>query len=215
MSSPVRKLRQSEEVRERIGTVIAVEPGGFRVATDDGELRALRAVGCLVRPELEDRVLLADAGAECWILTVLVRRPGAGVQLESDGDLGLRLGHGRFTVAAQEGIDLVSAREVAVVADTVGVTAREGTVRFDALSYLGRALVGEVERIKLVASSLDSVLERWSQRVKRAFRVVELDHLRTKQLDYQAEQSARIHAHDAIITADQLAKIDAGQIHIG
>jgi hypothetical protein len=216
MSSPVRKLHAREEaVHQQIGIVTAADDQGFLVSVEDRARRARRAVGCLVWPEAADRVLLAEAGPELWILSVLERPSGAALLVRPDGDLGFRLVRGRFTVAAQEGIDLVTAREASVVAGAIGVTAGEGRMRIDALSWLGRAVHAEVERVKLVAGLVDSAMERWSQRAKRVFRVIGLDHLRAEQLDYQAEQTARIHAHDAIVTADQFAKIDAEQIHVG
>jgi Protein of unknown function (DUF3540) len=60
------------------------------------------------------------------------------------------------------------------------------------------------------------VLERCHQRVARSYREVEeTDQVKAGQIDYTADTSLQLHAKYALVTADQLVKMDAEQIHIG
>jgi hypothetical protein len=174
-------------------------------------------VSCLVAPEAEDGVLVAVAeDGRVFILAVLDRREGAAVRLEAEGDLLLRLRNGRFAVAAQEGIELATAKEASVISGGLRVNAAEARVGLDRLSYLGRFVEAEVEQVKLFAGSLDSVLGRLWQRVKRSYRVVEeVDHVRADQIDYAAKKNAQIRGRNALVTAEQLVKLDGEQIHLG
>ena len=213
----VRKVESCPEVVQEIGTVVAAGEGEWTVMSGGGHHQARRAVSCLVTPEAEDEVLLALVGdRRAFILAVLERREGSAIRLEADGDVALRLRKGRFSVAAQEGIDLATAKEASVVAGALRVNTSDASVRFDRLGYLGRFVQAEVERVKLVAGSLDTVLDRLWQRVKRSYRYVEeVDHVRADQLDYAAKKNAHIRGRNTLVTAEELVKVDAEQIHLG
>jgi hypothetical protein len=79
-----------------------------------------------------------------------------------------------------------------------------------------RHLLGEIAAVKLVAGAVDSVLDRVTQRVKRAYRIVEeMDQLRAKRVDYSAEKSLHVHAENAMVSATGVVKLDGEHIHLG
>ncbi len=217
MLRAARKMEQEPRLSQDIGTVAAAGESAWTVRAAAGEHEARRAVSCLVAPEVGDEVLLAAMGdGRAWILAVLERRAGAAIQLEADGDVAWRLRKGRFSVAAQQGLDLATAGKASVIAGELLVTAAEAVLHLDRLSYLGRLVHAEVEKVKLFAGSLDSVLDRFWQKVKRSYRFVEeADHVRADQIDYAAEQNVHLRGRNALVTAEQLVKVDAEQIHLG
>src|SRR5262249_10587279 len=155
-------------------TVARLDGERFVVRTDSGEYGAKRAVSCLVEPIAGDFVLVAaHASGSSWVLAVLERETGAATTVSVAGDMNLRLKQGKFTVAAQEGVALVSGKDVNVVSTSVQVNAVEGQIALRRLSFVGNFVRAEIEKVKLVAQSLDSVLERFSQKVKRSYRTVE------------------------------------------
>jgi hypothetical protein len=216
MDNLARKLDQAG-VFQDMGTIVREEGPVFVVRTGSGDFRARRAVSCLVEPEVDDYVLLSGSpDGRAWVLAVLEREAGAGASVTADGDLRIKLPGGRFAVAAQEGVDLLSGKDVNVVSGEVKVTAAEGSVTVGTLAYLGSFVRAEVEKVKLAASTLDSVLERFSQKVKRSYRIVEeLDQLRAEQVDHQARQTMSLRGRNALVTAEELVKLDGEQIHLG
>jgi hypothetical protein len=217
MLGTLREIENSDGFTfQEIGTVALAEGRVWIVRTPSGARQARRAISCLIEPEVEDRVLLAIDGDAVWILAVLDRRSGAPLSMEAEGDLSVRLRRGSFHVAAQNGIELATAGDTSLVSSGVKIDATEGSVRLERLSYLGKHLGIQLERIRLWAGTFDSFLDRLVQRVKRSHRfVAETDHLRAGQIDYTAEQNARLHAQNSIVTARQLIKIDGEQIHVG
>lgn len=146
----------------------------LRVRTASGDCHARRAASCLTTPQQGDLVLLAtSARGDSYVLAVLEQQAGADTELSVDGDLAIRAGSGRVTIAAQQGIGLVSAQDVAVTAGRFELVAAEGHVVLDRLGFVGELVRGEVQKIKLFARTFDAVLERFSQRVKRSYRTVE------------------------------------------
>ena len=219
------------EAFQVMGTLIRVEGTTFVVRTSQGEVRAHRAVSCLVEPELHDFVLVAAMPREPglppaatpmpekplagYVLAVLERQsPNASIACE--GDLELKLRQGRFRVAAREGIDLVSPKDVQLVSAEVGIHATVGKIVVTELVALGSRAVAELTNIKLKGSIFDKVFDRVSERVQRSFRIVEeIDQLKAKQIDHLAEETLSLRSANTVVTAKDLVKVDGEQIHFG
>jgi hypothetical protein len=212
------RKREQEVAFQEAGTVVEVlEENALTVRTASGTYGARRAFSCLVEPMVGDVVLLSGLpGGACYVLAVLERESEAPARLVADGNLEVRLAKGRFVVAAQEGVDLVSAQDVSVTAGGVRVNAAEGNVVLRQLSVLGSFVRAEFDRIKVLAESCDSVLDRMIQRVKRSYRFVEEhDQVRSAQIDYVAQNNASLRGENTLITAKDLVKVDGEQIHLG
>ena len=216
MSNLAKTLDEREVVQE-VGVVRQVRDASITVRTASGDYRARRSVSCLVAPEPDDRVLVASLpNGECYVLAVLERGEDAGGELVWDGDLNLRVVRGRLSIAARDGVDIASEKQVAVSAGRFALNALDTSVAFERLTVVGRYLQAELGRIKAVAQTLDTVLERLSQRVKHSYRTVqECDHVRAERVDYVARGTMSLHAEDALVTAERLVKLDGEQIHVG
>lgn len=146
---------------------------------------ARRATSCLVAPEPGDRVLVAWAEDEAYVTAVLRREDGAAVRLVTRADTELVV-DGALSVASRA-FSLSSARAL-----------------FD------------VERVDAIFGKVEAVIERVLQRVKRSYRFVEeTEQVRAERIDIAAESSMNLHAHDTMVTADGLVKVDAEQIQLG
>jgi len=167
---------------------------GVRVSTGALRLDAQRALSCLVEPEVGDRVLVARSGetGEAFVLAVLAREGDAPVTLLSPRDTALRT-VGKLTVIAED---------ATIAAPTFSL----------------HTAVAKIQATQAVAvlGSVDAVLDRLVQCAKRVFRVVEeVDHLRAGRVDYEAEGTLSLHAHDTTVTSEGLVKVDGEQIQLG
>jgi hypothetical protein len=202
MNRALKQLKRESRQMQAYGTVMECLPDGIRVSTDGGELFAKRALSCLIEPVEGDRVLVAgDLHDEVFVIAVLERLDASPVTIAVDGDLTLGVPRGRLSIAAQKGIDLVTAADMTL-------TGSELTVRAPRFA--------QVQVVKLVGELFDAVLERISHKVKRSYRIVEeIDHVRSSQIDYRAEKNMSLRGKNALVTADELIKMDADQIHLG
>jgi len=201
---------------QETATVIAVEGAGYVIESASGRRRAQRAAGCLLVPAAGDTVLVASSQRGCWVLTVLERDASTAARLELDGDVELRVASGRLAVAAREGVDVASGGTVSVVAPAVAVHAPEGTLSIERLSLLGGAVEVDVAKVRVAAGAIDQTVERMTQRVKRVLRFVEdFEELRAGRIDYVARSLLSLHGRGTTVTADELVKVDAAQVHIG
>jgi hypothetical protein len=216
MRNLARQLDPSH-ITQTTGSVVRVDGTGFVVRTDTGDTRARRAASCLLQPEVGDFVLLAilPAGAG-YVLAVLDREEGAPARIAVDGDLEVKLPHGRFTVAAQEGVGLLSGKELSIVSDGLDMTAQTGRVVLDRLSLFGTLVQAELQKAKLVAGELEAALERLSHRVKRSHRFVEgLDEVRAEPIDDKASTTVSLHARSGRLTSESPGKVARDQLHLG
>jgi hypothetical protein len=216
MSNVARKLESRDEVLGRRGTVVAKDGAAFRVVSAGVEVLARKATGCLLEPIDEDVVLLATSGDDTWILTVLQRDREHSSEIAVDGDLRLRTAHGKVAIVAQDGIDLISTGTTSIVSNEIDVRARTVSALVEGAELVGGWLRSEVERVKVVAKSLDQVVERFSQRSKRSYREVsDFDQVKAGTMHHKIEKTLRVHAGEAAITADGIVKMDGQQIHVG
>jgi hypothetical protein len=216
-ASTALKLRTEGEVLQELGTVTEVAGDTYALEARRGRYSARRAVSCLVEPELDDEVLFAGRQEGPLYILAVLERPGRDAAvLRARGDLTVHVADGRFVVAAERGVDLITGKELSMTSGSLQVRAAEGHVTLETLSYLGTKLFGQVEQVKTFVGVLDSVLERLTQRVQRSYRFVEeFDVLRTKQADYVAKETLRIRGKNTLVNGDQLVKLEADQIHLG
>ncbi|WP_437723517.1 DUF3540 domain-containing protein [Sorangium sp. So ce861] len=216
MDNRARKL-EINTAEQEVATVIAAGAGGLVVRASSGDYRSRRAASCLLAPAVGDLVLVAIlSSGGVYVLAVLDRKAGAPGAIAYDGDLRVELPAGRLELAAQEGVGVVSGKDVSVAAGEVAVKAARGSLLVQGMSIIGGLLSAEIDTVKVVAGALDSALDRLSQRVKRSYRFVEeVDQVKAEQIDYAAKKMMRLHAGNALMSADELVKLDGEQIHVG
>lgn len=216
MNNLAKKI-QRDEVYEAAGTVVRASDGRFFVRTSDGEIDAQRAVSCLIEPDMHDEVIVKVLGdGRAYITAVLTREEGAKARMVVDGDLDLELKKGSFGVKAARGVRIMSGKAIDLSSGEISVRALAGEMAIQKLSYVGTLLRSEIESVKTIAGALDAVLDRFSQRVKRSYRTVEeIDHVRAKEIHYTAKENLFLNGGNAVVTAEELVKVDGEQIHLG
>ncbi|MFT3774016.1 MAG: DUF3540 domain-containing protein [Minicystis sp.] len=210
MESVARKI-EVKAVFQELGEVAKIDGDLVTVRTALAEVVARRAASCLLAPAVGDRVLLAsEERGDAYVLAVLEQRDPSTATIAVEGDLSLRSIHGKVSVAAQEGIDLVTAAAARIAASAVEVSAVQR------LSVAASAVKAELDKVKLFASTVDSFMDRVAQRVKRSYRTVEeLDQVKARHIDYAAEGNAHVSGANTMVTAHDLVKLDGEQVHIG
>jgi hypothetical protein len=215
MENLARALDKEETFLE-YGTVKLAEGGAFRVAAESGVVAAKRSFSCLVEPMSGDTVLVSRASSGCYILAILERSGDQHACLAFEGDADLSLKQGRLRVAAQAGIDLVSAKDTALVSPELSINSVQADVSIQHLSFFGTFLQGQIERIKLIGQACDSIFERVSQRAKQCYRWVdELDQLKAGQLNYLVKKLMSLRGKYSVLTAEEDMRIDGDKILMG
>lgn len=217
MHAAARKLNRELTTIDE-GTVVDVKDGVFTVRVGDFDCSARRAKSCLVAPAPGDTVLCSfGPQGRCFVLAVLEGAEGeTRTRLEVEGDLDVVVGSGKLGLRGAKGVSVTSGDELSLVGRALSVSALEGTLFVQKLAYLGDRLKAEVEAIKTIGATRESIFERVSERVKRSFRTVEdIDQLKANKVDYAAETTLAMRAEHAVLHAEELIKVDGKQIQLG
>lgn len=194
-----------------------VDSGLYRVDCDGQSWLVPRALSCLLQPEVGDRVLLSGVDAQnTYLIAVLERTGTLPLRLDIGGDLHLGSALGNVYVEAGKQLHLSAqsslqhkAPNMDFEADTIRVQAQACQLVSQDLTVLGKA-------IRVVSQMHEVVAERFSQMCKNVTRLTEhREHVRAGQLDVQAEHYMRLHARHTLVTAKELVKVNADQIHMG
>jgi hypothetical protein len=202
-------------VTEETAFVTAEDP--LLVRAGDVEYAATKAAGCLLSPAVGDEVLVALVpNRRAFVLAVLVRDTKSAATIRVPGDLKIRSETGRVEVSAADGVSLASQGDISLLSSRLSVRTVAAELAGEALAVVGKTVACEIDRLKLVARTFDSVLDRLTQRARNVIRIVEeSDHLRSARIDYVADKSVGIHGENTVVTAKDLVKVDGGQIHLG
>lgn len=178
-----------------IKMVQSVAEGG--VLLEHGEFAKV-ALGCLVRPEPGDQVAVLRAGG-LWVTCVLTRDSDAPVCLLAPGDM-----------------EIAAAGTLTLKAGVLNVRAAKARLWLDELAHFGRAVTAHLAGAKIFGGVLETVAERVLLRARHSYRVVdELDHVRCGNSDHKAEGVMHMQAENTFITADNVVRMNASQIHMG
>jgi hypothetical protein len=185
------------------------------VATEEqGAVEARLAPSCLVTPDVGDEVLYSWIDRRVLVLAITARESSS-TTVSLQGDLRLEL-EGDLDITARRRVTLASAEEMTLVGPEVKVRANLASLFVRTLDVVGDVAQAELERVRVVASTMESIADRWVQHAKDALRLVRgVDQLRAERIDHAASSTASVRGKNALVTGEELVKMDAKQIHVG
>ena len=201
-----------------IGSIEAAAVDGvFAVHCDGRVWHARRAASCLLAPAVGDTVLISGPDrARVYLIAVIEQVDPSVHRIEVDGDLTLATRSGAIAFDSAKDLHLKSAAALRLESETLALRADQADCVVDGMRYTGREVTATVGKTRLIGKVYEAVVDRLVQMSRNAFRTTdEVEHVRAGNLDYQAEQSARVHAKYTMVTGDDLVKVDAKQIHMG
>ncbi|WP_418130275.1 DUF3540 domain-containing protein [Variovorax sp. 375MFSha3.1] len=201
-----------------LGIVTAILPGGIHTVESEGRtLRCMRAASCLLRPEIGDTVLVSGPDQRRLYLTAVAEQANAGAaHIDVQGDLTLASERGAVSVHSAKQLTLAGRDALNLGTSQLNVNAQTAECQIGRTTYRGEEVLATVMSFRVVGRVYEAVVDRLVQLSKTAFRMTEsVDQVRAGQIDYQASEMARVHGRNTVVTAKDLIKADAKQIHMG
>lgn len=226
MDNLARKEELSQPIME-YAHVLGEMDGAFLVQTSFGVIRALQAVGCLVRPAPGDKVLLSltmtggtgltEITEEAYVLHVLSRDEGAPMtEIVLDGDVQVRVREGDLHLVAEKGMSLGAEESVQVAATGLAVDAEHGDVKIERLAWTSKLFNANIKILKTVGKSVEHVAARMTQRLVNSFRYVkDHDEHQAGAARHLVDETLTMHSKNAVHMADEVVKVDGEQVHLG
>lgn len=198
------------EMRLVIGRVLACDGAGQVVAVMvEGErLDAAVAMSCLIRPMVDDRVLLARGEAGTFVLSIVER------DAPNYGTLALP-GHGNLAIEG-ETLSLTARQRLALKGDRIDLQARTLAFIADKATWLGKALTAVVERWHVSAKTQEVSADTLT--VKAVNRITIVDQVDTLRAQTQSIKIAGVVSETAqskVIAVTDDLRMDGKRITMG
>ncbi len=208
---------QTDPVFQEYGKVIEQNQQSFMVETPTGKWSAKQAVSCLIEPRVGDKVLLAfNSNDISFILAILKRDTVEPYTLQFDRDIQIKVTQGRLALASKNGIDIASENDIRLMSSNINMHAKHGELSIDSLSYIGTILQTQINRIRLFSDIVDSVIGRFTQKIKRSYRFIEeSEQVKAERINYDVSNLYSVKGKYTIVTAEKDIKIDGESIHVG
>lgn len=198
------------------GTVQGGDASAFVVQGGAGIFSATVAFSCLVVPRPGDRVLFCVENRHCHILQVLERPTGADMRLDFPGSVECSVPRGEFQVHSGKGFTFDTPMNGRIAAASFDLTAGRGHVNAAELTLTNRRADMVTDEARMVAGSVTTIADRWTQRLKLSFRwIEELEQTSAGQLVQKVRDLFSLQSRQAVLTAKQDVKIDGERIHMG
>lgn len=190
------------------GRVFAIDAAKVGVTVGDDQLWAQRSLSCLLAPEVGDRVLLARADGEAFVLAVLDR-------LLPD-TMTLSVPNARQVVLSAPDVTLQAA-------DSLALRGREATldgvnvrVLAKSFSLVGRMATFIADLLRTTARHSETVAEQVTlQAAERTTRVKGADVSEVGTHVQHVEQISVETAHSAVLTAKEDLRFDGTRVTVG
>ena len=180
--------------------------GGYML--DEGRT-AQRASSCLVLPQQGDTVVWLKMGDGAVLITHVLRRRQGGAPLRVSLPAGT-------VIETETGSLELSADVLALRTRALSVEGEQAHLAVEQVTAVGRKASWSFGVIRLTAELVESFAERMLQFSRWSQRLVDgPDLVRSRQIDWRAEQTLQMQAQVVITSADKLLKADSEQIHLG
>ncbi|MFC3338699.1 DUF3540 domain-containing protein [Paracandidimonas soli] len=201
-----------------IGEVTRVDSRGIcTVRCDMRDWHVERAASCLLAPQNGDTVLISGpVPSQVYLIAVIRQAEPDASRLEVPGDLVIAAKDGGISLEAGQALRLQGRVNASLDTPLLEMRADEANCTVGKMEYLGVQARASIGSLQLVGRVCEVVMDRISQLAHSIFRLArDTEQVRAGHIDYQAEQSARMHGRQAVLTAKDLVKVDGDQIHMG
>jgi hypothetical protein len=200
-----------------VGRVVARHGDAWVTKSAQDEQVAKRALSCLLEPQVDDLVLIANlADGRSYLLAVLERARAGEVHIAIDVDTELVAVDGTLSVRAPKGIRLASAGTIGLVGRAIHLMADEGTLLVKSLSVLSEVCRVQAGSTTLLANVVESIAERVSSYAQRVLRrTEELEQVQAGELQVRVAGNLDVRGRNALLSAQQLVKLNGQQVHLG
>ncbi|MCX5590773.1 DUF3540 domain-containing protein [Alcaligenes endophyticus] len=175
-----------------LGEVTQLSTEGVRVHCDGKDWHCHIAASCLLQVNVGDTVLISGPDTErVYIIAVITQADATQACIRTSGAL-------------------------AIHSQSLSLEAEQGHWKVEHLHYQGKKLHASLQTIKVLSRILENVVDRLRTMARCSVKVTkESEQLHVGTYSLKAEHKARLHSQFTSVTASELVKVDAKQIHMG
>ena len=214
MQTNVIAMHSTTEAQLLTGVVKSLGDPVFVIQTHQGVVTASQAASCLLKPDIDDKVLLSFVDDEIYILAVLVKANNHS-KLSFQGDVVLEM-PGELAINAAKTLRLSSAVKISQTAPEIGALSAAHTVYADNFKAHCQNMAVHSDRVQAQGQELHGTFDRVFQKSDQVMRWVEtIETLNIGNWVQNIKHTLNSRAQHQIITAKSDVRVDAERIHMG
>ena len=195
------------DIRLRSALVQRVTGSTFFVTDAYSLVPADCSAGCLLQPEEEDLVLIAeDSMGKTTIITVLEREAGKPAMVSVAGDL-LVKGEGNLAFTGSRGLTLLTPK--------IFLKADRGRININNLTFAGKLLTACGRQLRSLYQSVETEAKVAVERVNRLYRRVQDEDAQLGSLHCQVQKEYAVQAEDCFFDAEKQMVLQSKKIEAG
>jgi hypothetical protein len=209
-------IEQFQTTGLKAGTIKIVENRNFWVEIGGGLQKIQKASSCLVEPEINDKVLVfVDPDEGSYILSVLSRQSATPASIPFENGASIKINEGFFQVESPQ-LQLSANQKLSLSGAELKINASEGRANIEKMTVKGTSLKSCWDTIKLATRNMDTIAERWIQKVKRSYRTVEeFEESKIGRLRYLVKGIFFVKSEKTTMLSEKAVKIDGEKILLG
>lgn len=186
----------------------------FIIQSAQGTFPAKHAASCLLKPEIDDKVLFSMIDGGTYILAVLEKVSGKS-RINLKGDVSLE-SEGGLSITSSSRLQLTSLESVSQISPEINVLTKKYSLTTEQLSTHSQKLKINSSHAQVNIKEVYGIFERVYQRADQVIRWVEtIETLNIGNWIHNIKGVLNSRAQNQIITAKSDIKVDAERIHMG
>jgi len=207
MHSPTTATLFSGYVKKELET-------SFIVQSDSGVLPAKQAAGCLLKPEIDDKVLINMIDGDIYILAVL-EKSSQKSRLKLKGDVTFE-SEGSLSLSSAKALQLTSLESLSQISPDITTLSKNHTLTTEQLLANSQKMTIRSDQVQAHVKELHGIFERVYQKADQVMRWVEtIETLNIGNWVHNIKGTLNSRANNQIISAKSDVKVDAQRIHMG
>jgi hypothetical protein len=211
----IHTLPNARQQTQECARVIASTEHGYMVKNAEGAYKAEQAFSCLVKPQVNDLVLVALIEHRMWILSILERTELSTTTLEVAGNLNLSAPKGVVVINGVS-VQQVATKSISQTAPELSVMAARETHVNNELILNSQTTQLATKTAELSADKVVTGIGALIQNIKNSVRTIkETESVTAGNIIQTVRSCFKNHAKNTIMTSDSDLKMDAKRIHMG
>ena len=185
------------------------------VDTGQGVVTAKTAFSCLVKPQINDQVMIACDSSDYYVLAITAREVVNQLEVNLGDLVSASVSQGNLSLDCEDSFK-IQTKETEVSVQKMKVTATESQLLSHRVTAIGDDLSTTFNSVKLFANTVLDICETVTRKLTHCFKQVDgLEQHQSRDSIQSVKNSLTMRSHHANITARKEMKIDGERIHMG
>lgn len=185
------------------------------VDTGLGVVTAKTAFSCLVKPQINDQVMIACDSNDYYILAITAREVTSQLEVNFGDLVSASISEGNLSLDCEDTFT-IQTKATELSSRTVKVTATDSQLLSHKVTVVGDDLSTKFNSVKRFANNVLDICETVTRKLTHCFKHVDgLEQHQSRDSIQSVKNSLTMRSHHANITARKEMKIDGERIHMG